>query len=53
MGWLKQHTGGYSAGLAVLALSLTLAAVLVVAIGRAVMRSGHSQPINELNQAKA
>jgi ACS family tartrate transporter-like MFS transporter len=38
MGWLKSHTGGYSAGLGVLALSLTLAAVLVVVIGRAVMR---------------
>ena len=53
MGWLKQHTGGYSAGLGVLALSLTLAAMLVVAIGRAVMRGGHSQPIDELSQVKA
>jgi ACS family tartrate transporter-like MFS transporter len=34
MGWLKQHTGGYDAGLGVLAASLTIAAVLVVTIGR-------------------
>jgi len=34
MGWLKGHTGGYSAGLGVLAGALTLAAILVVMIGR-------------------
>jgi ACS family tartrate transporter-like MFS transporter len=34
MGWLKGHTGGYSAGLGVLAGALTTAAVLVVMIGR-------------------
>jgi len=34
MGWLKGHTGGYSAGLGVLAGALTIAAVLVVVIGR-------------------
>jgi len=34
-GWLKSHTGGYSAGLVVLAGALTIAAILVVVIGRA------------------
>lgn len=37
MGWLKSHTGGYSAGLGVLAGALTIAAVLVVMIGRTIV----------------
>lgn len=44
MGWLKSHTGGYSAGLGVLAFALTIAAVLVVTVGRTVIRDG----VNEI-----
>ena len=42
MGWLKGHTGGYTAGLGVLAFALTIAAVLVVTIGRTVIMSDSS-----------
>jgi ACS family tartrate transporter-like MFS transporter len=44
MGWLKGHTGGYSAGLGVLAGALMLAAVLVVTIGRMVTNATISLP---------
>ncbi|HEY5347780.1 MAG TPA: MFS transporter [Rhizomicrobium sp.] len=34
MGWLRQHTGGYSAGLSVLALALIVACVFLFVVGR-------------------
>ena len=35
IGMLKEETGGYAAGMAVLALALVLSAVIVLALGRA------------------
>jgi len=43
MGWLRQHTGGFDAGLGVLAAGMTLAAILVVTIGRTITSAGRPQ----------
>jgi MFS transporter, ACS family, tartrate transporter len=43
MGWLKSHTGGYSAGLGVLAAALVVASILVVAVGRTLTLAGRTQ----------
>ena len=53
MGWLKQHTGGYSAGLAVLAAGLVGAAILVVAIGRTLSFDGRARAMEKLTRINA
>jgi ACS family tartrate transporter-like MFS transporter len=53
MGWLKQHTGGYSAGLGVLALGMTLAAVLVIAVGRTITFAGRAAALERFTRLNA
>jgi len=50
MGWLKSHTGGYSAGLGVLAGALVIAAILVVVIGRALTFAGRAQALEKFTR---
>lgn len=50
MGWLKQHTGSYSAGLGVLSLGLIIAAILVVAIGRTLTFEGRSRALEKFTR---
>jgi hypothetical protein len=47
MGWLKQHTGSYSAGLGVLSVGLIVAAILIVAIGRTLTFGGRAQALEK------
>jgi ACS family tartrate transporter-like MFS transporter len=53
MGWLKQHTGGYSVGLGVLAAGLVVAAVLVVAIGRTLSFAGRAHALERYTRLNA
>ena len=53
MGWLKQHTGGYSAGLGVLALGMVVAAVLVILIGRTITFAGRAAALERFTQLNA
>jgi len=53
MGWLKQHTGGFDAGFGVLAAGMTLAAILVVAIGRTITFAGRAQALERFTQLNA
>jgi MFS transporter, ACS family, tartrate transporter len=50
MGWLKSHTGGYSAGLGVLAGALVIAAILVVVIGRTLTFAGRAQALEKFTR---
>jgi ACS family tartrate transporter-like MFS transporter len=50
MGWLKSHTGGYSAGLGVLAAALVIAAILVVVIGRTLTFAGRAQALEKFTR---
>ncbi|MGZ5961469.1 MAG: MFS transporter, partial [Rhizomicrobium sp.] len=52
MGWLKQHTGGYSAGMGVLAAALIVAAILVVAIGRTLAPDGRANAPEKFTRMK-
>ncbi|MGZ5938574.1 MAG: MFS transporter [Rhizomicrobium sp.] len=52
MGWLKQHTGGYSAGMGVLAAALIVAAILVVAIGRTLAPEGRANAPEKFTRMK-
>jgi|SRR5579871_4110878 len=53
MGWLKQHTGSYSAGLGVLSLGLIVAAILVVTIGRTLTFAGRSRALEKFTRIGA
>ncbi len=53
MGWLLKHTGGYAAGLGVLALGLVLAAGLVIAIGRTITFAGRAAALERYTRLNA
>ncbi|MEI9886624.1 MAG: MFS transporter [Rhizomicrobium sp.] len=53
MGWLKQHTGSFSAGMGVLALGMIVAAVLVVAIGRTLSFAGRAAALEKFTRLNA
>ncbi len=53
MGWLKQHTGGYSAGMAVLAAALIGSSVLVIAIGRTLTFEGRAAALERFTKLNA
>jgi ACS family tartrate transporter-like MFS transporter len=53
MGWLKQHTGGYGAGLGVLAAGMAIAAVLVVGVGRTITFAGRAQALERFTRLSA
>ncbi|HXC54537.1 MAG TPA: MFS transporter [Rhizomicrobium sp.] len=53
MGWLKQHTGTYAAGMGVLAAGLVVAAVLVIAIGRTLTFAGRAQALEKFTRLNA
>jgi ACS family tartrate transporter-like MFS transporter len=53
MGWLKQHTGGYGAGLSVLAVGLIASAVLVIAVGRTLTFAGRAAALERFTRLNA
>ena len=53
MGWLKQETGSYTAGLGALSLGMLLAAVLVVSIGRTITFAGRAAALERYTRLNA
>jgi ACS family tartrate transporter-like MFS transporter len=53
MGWLKEHTGTYGAGLSVLAIALIAAAVLVIAVGRTLTFAGRAAALERFTRLNA
>jgi ACS family tartrate transporter-like MFS transporter len=53
MGWAKAHTGGFAGGLAVLALSMSIAAVMVVMIGRTLSFAGRAALMERFTRLNA
>ncbi len=53
MGWLKQQTGDFSTGLGVLAVGMTVAAVLVVIVGRTVTFAGRAHALEKFTRLNA
>jgi ACS family tartrate transporter-like MFS transporter len=53
MGWLRQHTGGFSAGLSVLAVGLLASAILVVAVGRSLTFAGRAAALERFTRLNA
>jgi len=53
MGWLKQHTGSYAAGLGVLAAGMIAAAVLVVLVGRTITFAGRAAALERYTRLNA
>ena len=53
MGWLKQHTGGFSTGLGVLAAGMAVAAVLIVIVGRTVTFAGRAHALEKFTRLNA
>ncbi|HUO91106.1 MAG TPA: MFS transporter [Rhizomicrobium sp.] len=53
MGWLKQHTGGFAAGLATLAVGLVASAVLVLAVGRTLSFAGRAAALERFTRLNA
>jgi ACS family tartrate transporter-like MFS transporter len=53
MGWLKQHTGGFTIGLGILAVGMVVAAGLVLAIGRTITFAGRAQALERYTRLNA
>lgn len=53
MGWLKQHTGGFSAGIGVLAAGMIVSAILVIAIGRTLSFAGRAAALERYTRLNA
>ncbi len=53
MGWLKQETGSFTAGLGTLSLGMLLAAVLVVFIGRTITFAGRAAALERYTRLNA
>ena len=53
MGWLKQHTGSFTAGMGVLAAGMIVSAILVVAIGRTLSFAGRAHALEKFTRLNA
>ncbi|HEY4941145.1 MAG TPA: MFS transporter [Rhizomicrobium sp.] len=53
MGWLKQHTGGFSAGIGVLAAGMIVSAILVLLIGRTLSFAGRAAALERYTRLNA
>ncbi|MBS0471085.1 MAG: MFS transporter [Proteobacteria bacterium] len=53
MGWVKSYTGGYSGGLAALAFSLLVGAVMVVLVGRTLTFAGRAAALERFTRLNA
>ena len=53
MGWLKQHTGSFTAGMGVLAAGMIVSAILVIAIGRTLSFAGRAAALERYTRLNA
>jgi ACS family tartrate transporter-like MFS transporter len=53
MGFLKSHTGGFTAGFGVLAFGMVVAAVLVIAVGRTITFAGRAAALERYTRLNA
>jgi len=53
MGWLKQHTGSFAAGMGALALGMIVAAVMVVMVGRTITFAGRAAALERYTRLNA